>query len=524
MDLALIPRCFLAALCAAVLGIATAGADDIMNAPAAVTKQLRKHRISPDDLSLYVHKLSEVAPRVSFNAEVPRNPASTIKVLTTKAALDILGLRYSWKTVAYATGPVMQGRLQGDLVIKGYGDPYTRPEGLWRLLWGIRERGVETVAGDLILDSSYFEPPQAGRGDFDGKPDSSYNALPSALSVNLQTTRIHLMQEGPEGGVRVFTEPPLANVAVDNRLKLVAGPCKRKYHKPAVTLAQDGMRATLRLTGTFATECGETSYPRLMLDPAQHTAGAIIALWRGIGGRIEGAVREGALPADAKKIYALGSPPLEELIRRINKRSDNLMARTLFLTLGAERLEAPGSLPKARQAVKDWLEESGLSFPELVIDNGSGLSRDARISARSMGRLLGYAYASSNMPELLSSLAIAGVDGTVRKRFRKSSLKGHAHVKTGTMRGTTGIVGFVRDRHGERWIVVSLMNTPGLQTWRGKAVENALLRWVYEEAGEDGGNLMNRGKQGGGDGRSASIQQVDATARDWFLGSGISVH
>lgn len=508
---------FLVALCVAPLGTATANADDIMMAPATVAKLLRKHNISPDDVSLYVHKLSEAAPLVAFNAEAPRQPASTIKVLTTKAGLDILGPTYTWKTEAYITGSVTGDRLDGDLIIKGYGDPNMTPEALWHLLWGVRERGVATIGGDLILDNSYFEPPRAGRGDFDGKPDSVYNALPSALSVNLQTTEIHLMQAGAEEGVRVFTDPPLANVTVDNRLELVAAPCKRKYHKPAVTLVQQGPRATLRLTGTFAADCGETSYTRLMLETAQHTAGAMVALWRDMGGLIQGAVREGALPAGARRIYVMESEPLEEIIRLINKPSNNLMARTLFLTLGAKRLGAPGTLPKARQAVKDWLEESGLDFPELVLDNGSGLSRDTRISARSMGRLLGYAYASPYMPELLSSLAVAGVDGTLRKRFRNSNLKGHAHMKTGTIRGATGIAGFMLDRQGERWIVVSLMSSPRLETWAGKAVENALLKWVYEDAGGEkrrvavAGATTEQGLPGSPEPR------IGTTVGDWFL-------
>lgn len=503
-----------------MLGKEAASADNIMDAPAAVAKQLRKHNISPDDVSLYVHKVSEATPRVAFNARVPRSPASTIKTLTTKAGLDILGPTFSWKTVAYVTGEVSGGQLHGDLIVKGYGDPDLTPEALWRLLWGVRERGVENIAGDLILDGSYFEPPQAGRGDFDNNPNSAYNALPSALSVNLQTTQIHMLGNRP-AGVRVFTVPPLANVSVDNRLKLVDAPCKRKFHKPTVKLVEEGRRATLRLTGTFAAECGETSYPRLMLEPIEHSAGAIVALWRGIGGRIEGAVRAGTLPEGARRLHAQDSAPLEEVIRIINKRSNNLMARTLFLTLGAERLDAPGSLPKARQAVNDWLTESGLDFPELVLDNGSGLSRETRISAESMGRLLGYAYASPNMPEFLSSLSVAGVDGTMRKRFRNSDLKDHAHVKTGTIRGTTGIVGYVLDRNGERWIVVSLINNPRLQAWRGKGVENALLRWVYEEANDFEGVRASRAQGSEGLPHRSGLQH-NATPTDWFLSHEVS--
>jgi D-alanyl-D-alanine carboxypeptidase/D-alanyl-D-alanine-endopeptidase (penicillin-binding protein 4) len=223
------------------------------------------------------------------------------------------------------------------------------------------------------------------------------------------------------------------------------------------------------------------------------------------------------VPAGARKIYAQSSQPLEEIIRLINKPSDNLMARTLFLTLGAEHLGAPGSAQKARRAVKAWLEKSGLDFPELFIDNGSGLSREARISALSMGRLLGFSYASPNMPELLSSLAIAGVDGTTRKRFRATRLAGRAHLKTGTIRGSTGIAGFVLDRRGERWIVVSMINNPRLQAWRGKALENALLYWVYEEAAGDAADTAPSATPAPAELQSRAFGALQASATDGFL-------
>jgi D-alanyl-D-alanine carboxypeptidase/D-alanyl-D-alanine-endopeptidase (penicillin-binding protein 4) len=451
--------------------------------PAPVAKLLRVHKIQARDVSFYVHNLAEAEPRLAINTDTPRNPASTIKLLTTKAGLDILGPDYVWETDVYIDGAVADGRLEGDLILKGHGDPAMTLEALWRLLWGVRERGIETVAGDIILDASYFEPPQADRGDFDGHPASAYNALPHALSVNFQTTRIHLLGDDSGAGVRVFTEPPLENLEVQNDLRLVRAPCKRKYHKPALRVLEEGEIATLRLTGTFASHCGEASYPRLVLDPAQHTAGAVAALWKGMRGGLEGRIQEGTLPKGARLLHSSESRPLEEIVRLINKQSNNLMSRTLFLTLGAVRKGPPGTLTKGRQAVSDWLADERLDFPELVLDNGSGLSRTTRISARSLGRLLGSAFASPTMPQFLSSLSIAGVDGTMRKRFKRGALKGRAHIKTGTIRGATGIAGYLQDKGGQRWILVSLINNPRLQTWRGKAVENALLTWVFEEAG-----------------------------------------
>lgn len=473
----------LAALALSLLaGPTAAEAVSMTDVPAPVAKILRANGISLDDVSLYVHEVTAPQPVLAINAQVPRNPASTIKLLTSRAGLDILGPSFTWKTEAYLRGSIADGRLDGDMIIKGYGDPNLSPGDLWRLLWGVRERGVATISGDIVLDQSYFAPIEGGRGDFDGAAESTYNALPAALSVNAQATDIHLVRQGGNDGVHVFTDPPLANLLVENALKVVDAPCQGKYHRPTIRVAEDGPLATLSLSGTFAAACGEARYPRLMMDPAVHTAGAVAALWRAMGGRIEGVIRTGERPSDARRVHTVTSVPLVQAIRSVNKDSNNLVSRTLFLTLGAVRAGAPGTLPKAREAVAGWLKGEGLDFPELFVENGAGLSREARISAESLGRLLGHAYASPVMPEYLSSLSIAGSDGTLRKRLRGTPMAGRAQMKTGTLKGVTALAGYVLDRDGRRWVVVSMMNNPRLPTWAGKAAEDALVGWVYREA------------------------------------------
>jgi D-alanyl-D-alanine carboxypeptidase/D-alanyl-D-alanine-endopeptidase (penicillin-binding protein 4) len=459
--------------------------------PVPVAKQMRDLQIAPQDVSFYVQEIARDKPVLAFNADVPRNPASCIKLLTTAAGLDVLGPDYRWQTRAYATGKAQNGRLAGDLIIKGLGDPSLAAEDLWRLLWGVRERGIETIGGDLVLDASYFAPPGQGRGDFDGNATSPYNALPHALSVNAQATRVHLLRDELDG-VRVFTDPPLANLAIESRLRLIEAPCQSKHHKPVLRVLEQAASVTLRVSGTFAADCGESDYARLLLTPEQHTAGAVLALWQAMGGRIEGSVLDGVAPAGARLLYTLRSDPLEDAVRLINKRSDNLVSRTLFLTLGAERQGAPGTPEKALSTIAEWLRSRGLTLPELVVDNGSGLSRDTRISARGMGLLLGYAYTAPIMPQFLSSLAIAGVDGTMRKRFRQGPLKGRAHVKTGTLRGVSAAAGYVLDRGNRRWVVVSLINNPRLQAWRAKGVENTLIEWVHDAAGAEGAGHAKR--------------------------------
>ena len=472
---------WLATLLALGAGLSLAGP-----LPAEIDKALRQQQIDPADLSLYIREVTEREPLVAFNPDTPRAPASTIKLLTTIAALDRLGPTYRWHTRAYLGGPLKDGHLKGDLIVQGGGDPSLRPEDLWRFVWEIRERGIDTIEGDLVIDNSAFAPPETTRDAFDGKGESPYNALPMALSVNFQITQIELIREPASGHLRSFLMPPLAGVTLIDQVKVIEAPCTAKDHRLGLKVVEDGPSASLTLTGTFASKCEQDSIARLVLDPVRHAGAAFLALWQQQGGTLTGQVRGGVKPKGATLFHTHDSPELGVVVRDINKWSNNLMTRTLFLTLGMEHGGRPATLEKGREAIRSWLTEKGLDFPELTIDNGCGLSRDDRISALSMGRLLDWAYANPTMSELMSSLAIAGVDGTLHRRFRRTPVEGQGHLKTGTLKGATGLAGFVEDKIGRRWVFVSLINNPRLQGWRGKAVEGSILRWVYEGAGTPG--------------------------------------
>jgi D-alanyl-D-alanine carboxypeptidase/D-alanyl-D-alanine-endopeptidase (penicillin-binding protein 4) len=448
--------------------------------PIEIEKALRLQQLDPADLSLYVRDVTQDQPRIDFNGQVPRAPASTIKLLTSIVALGQLGPNFRWQTRAWLGGPLVDGRIAGDLIIQGGGDPSLRLEDLWRFLWELRARGLKTIGGDLVIDNSAFAPPETTREAFDGKGKSPYNALPVAFSVNQQVTQVELLLDPGDKTLRAYLNPPIGQLALRNQLRVVPGPCQAKNHR--VHVAVDTAESdTLTLSGTFAAGCGRDSITGLLLDPVQQAGNAVLALWEGLGGTLDGHLREGMRPRQAVLFHTHTSPELPVVLRDINKWSNNLIARTLFLTLGLERFGPPATPAKGEAAAKEWLAAQGLVFPELVVENGSGLSRADRISSESMGRLLAWAYANPGMSELIASLPILGVDGTLYRRLKREPVHGHGHLKTGTMAGATGLAGFVDDRQGRRWIMVSLINNPRLQTWRGKAVEEAVLRWLYGE-------------------------------------------
>ena len=460
-------RIVLAALLAACCSLLQeACANDL---PPAVAQALQEAGIPARAVGIVVEAVDGGPPLLRHNPRQAMNPASAMKLVTTFAGLELLGPAYTWRTEAFSEAVPANGRLAGNLYLRGSGDPRLDLEQFWLLLRQIRTRGVSEIGGDLVLDRGAFALPPHDPGEFDNEPLRPYNAGPDALLINLKSVHLTLLAEVT--GVRVIAETPSDGLRIDNRLRLAQGACGdwREQVKAAV----DGQ--TIALSGSFAVACGEKS-----LDLAPWTAdvqveGLFRALWRELGGSLGGHVRAGRAPADGRLLAAHDSPPLSEIVRDINKYSNNVMARQLFLTLDNER---PATTEGARRRVARWLQAKALNIPELVLENGSGLSRSERISADGLAQILRAAWHSPVMPELVASLPIAGVDGTLRKRFGEGPLSGRAHLKTGYLDGARAVAGFLLDRKGKRWIVVCLINDP--QARLGKPAIDALLLWLVQ--------------------------------------------
>ena len=445
-----------------------------------INKVLHTHKIPTSDLSLYVSEVSSDKPSLEVNAKAPRNPASVMKLVTSLMALDTLGPNYRWKTEAYVRGSLNQGSLDGDLILKGYGDPALTPERFWQFLYGLRERGIRVIRGDVILDGSHFAQTKEQRGDFDGRPRRAYNAIPYALSLNFQATQIQLVPDQTSNTVHAFTYPPLANMQIRNQMQLVSGSCRGQRATPAMHLSEQNSGATLELKGEYAASCPEWNSTYLVMDPAEHLGGAFKALWEELGGELKGRVKTGLLPSQSKRFHSIESPTLAEVIRDMNKYSNNLMSRMLLLTVAAESGSLPATQEQGQGLIKDWLRKWQLPAALVRVSNGSGLAREAQVSAELVGRMLQAAYASPLMPEYISSLPLVGIDGTMRKRLRKTDLVGRAHIKTGSLRDVSAMAGYVQDRNDRRWAVALIINHKGLQSWQGKQVQDAVLRWLYQ--------------------------------------------
>ncbi len=442
--------------------------------PAEVLQALRRADVPPQAMAVIVQEVGSTKPRLEERALAPMNPASLFKLLTTYAALDLLGPAYTWPTPVWLQGPVRDGVLDGSLVIKGSGDPKLVLERVWLLLRRVRQLGVREIHGDIVLDRSAFSVPDGAPGDFDGEPLRPYNVRPDALLLNYKSVVYTFTPDPARGVALVSAEPPLAGVSVDTSV-------------PLNSLACDDWRAALKATfadprvvhfaGGYPASCGERQWPVAATDPQGYNARLIEALWREAGGRLDGSVHDGAAPADAPPSFVVNSPPLADVVRDINKFSNNVMAQQLFLTLGALQ-KGTGTPETGRQVLRQWLADrfGETAAAGATIDNGSGLSRDTRLTPQLLAQLLQSAYASPVMPELMSSLPVIGQDGTLK---RSRAPIGRGHLKTGSLRDVAGVAGYVLANSGKRYVLVALINHPHAQAARPAL--DALLQWTYDD-------------------------------------------
>ena len=474
----------LAALALLTSSLAAAGAlaapAPAWTLPSPIVAALDKAHVPPSSLALWVQPVDGASPSWGWNPDFGVNPASVFKLATTSAALEMLGPAWTWKTGVFVTGPIRHGVLNGSVVIVGTGDPSLVMERVWLLLRQLRDTGVREIRGDIVLDHSGFAPGTRSAADFDNAPSEPYNVLPDALLMNFRSVTLSFRPDPGAQVARVSSEPPLAGLAIDATVPLSKGGCDD--WRSALKLSSDNP-ARWHFAGAYPARCGARNWPLAYPDPASYESRLVAALWREAGGKLSGKVRDGTLPDGATPAFTFESPQLAQIVRDINKYSNNTMAEQLFLTLAwkaSSELSATATdvrQDQARAVLTQWLHDRlGSAADGIVVVNGSGLARETRISARTLGLLLQSNWNSPMMPELVSSLPVNGVDGTLR---RSTALAGRAHLKTGSMRDVVAIAGYVQADSGRRYILVAVINDPNAGAARPAL--DAAIDWVEHD-------------------------------------------
>jgi D-alanyl-D-alanine carboxypeptidase/D-alanyl-D-alanine-endopeptidase (penicillin-binding protein 4) len=446
--------------------------------PASVQSVLNVRKIADDKLSIFVTDLGTGKSILEWNPDTPRNPASTMKLVATLVALDELGPSYEWKTEIYALGEIVDGRLKGDLLIKGYGDPFLVTERVWRMVRDLTQSGLTEIDGDLVLDDSYFKVEPYDPGAFDRQPLRAYNVAPNALLMNLKVVRYWFEPDASANSVRVVIEPPLENLRVENRLALANSGCTGYQRGISITAADSF--TTMILDGKFPSRCKSYALSRTALDHNAYAYGLFSSMWKEAGNRFDGSWRTGLAPENQKPLISFPSRPLSEIISLVNKHSNNVMARQLLYTLAAEAFGPPATEQGGREVVAAWFERNLPEVDSLVLVNGAGLSREARIDARDFDQLLRFAWSQTYMPEFIASLALSGHDGTVSRRFDDINLIGRAHLKTGSLDDVSAIAGYMQAKSGRRFALVAMLNDKDAHRGLGEEVQTALLRYLND--------------------------------------------
>jgi D-alanyl-D-alanine carboxypeptidase/D-alanyl-D-alanine-endopeptidase (penicillin-binding protein 4) len=422
---------------------------------AGIARILKHEKIPESAVALFLAPVSpKAAPAIALNADKPMSLASTMKLVTTYAALSLLGPTHTWQTVFYSDAPPdAQGRI-GNLYIKGGGDPSLTAERFWRMLWRLHTvGGVNEIDGKLIIDRSAFALPGFDAGAFDQKPQRAYNAGPDALLLDYQAVAFHLAPDAAARTVRAALDSPRGDLALSADIQLDQRHACSGWRDMVSMHFPDAKH--LELSGAYPEACGEKTLYLAMPQADAQVLGLFSSLWP--GKPFSGSLREAKVPEGATELLSADSPPLSELLREVNKWSNNVMARQVFLSLGRED---PKTLSASRAALSSWLAQEGLRFPELSAENGSGLSRNERLTARHLAQLLQSAWQSPWRPELLASLPVLGVDGTLKKRLAGTPLAGQARLKTGTLDGVRAAAGFLLPEGRPPMAFVMLINHP----------------------------------------------------------------
>ena len=437
--------------------------------PYGVRTKLNAAKLNSHAMSAYVTDVNSPRPLLGHQEQTSRVPASVMKLITSYAALGTLGPNYRWPFDVMTNGVVRNGTLQGDLIMKGYGSPEFNQTELRKVLQGIKRKGIKNVNGRVVFDNSYFNV--ANLPSFDGKSQSAYNAQPDALLYNERISSFQVRARGKR--VHVSTTTPTHNMKIVNRMKKVRRGCR-----PRINVSRKGIQTVVTFSGKFSSRCGTRTYNRVISRPAEMVYGAMKSLWkREVGGTLRTQFVMARAPANARPLLRTHSRTLAEILPAIDKDSNNVKARQVMLTIGA-RMKGQGTQRAGAIAIGEWLASRGLNFPELRIENGSGLSRHARITARHVGDLLVDAYRSPYRNIFMQSLAIAGVDGTMKRRLKGSRVRGRGFFKTGTLRDVRSIAGYVKAADGKTYVMAILHNDPRARH-RALAAHDKLIEWVY---------------------------------------------
>lgn len=429
-----------------------------------------KEAKSNGKLGVLVTSLTTDRKILEHNSDRLFVPASNMKVITSVAALSLLGGDYKFKTEFYSGGGISDGVLYGGLYIKGYGDPTITTEHLNFIAYELKKRGVKEIKGGITVDDSYFDTVRYAKGWKKEWRGDFYSPPIGALTLNHNIFEIKVYPSKSGRIPAVELEPKGTNINIINK----AITSTRRGGLTAKWLEEG---KTIMLQGRISPRSSFYSFKIPISSPDLYVGSALRGVLVDAGIKVNGFLVRGVVPHWAKVFYTHFSDPLHSIITEYNKNSVNIIGENILKTLGAEFKALPGTWKKGAQVVSEFLHKIGIKDEFRIVD-GSGLSLLNQITPHAITEVLKYAYKNQLIGfQFLASLPIAGVDGTLKGRFKKSEVEGRVIAKTGYLNNVRALSGYVFAKSGDVLVFSILANGLGL---KAKEFQNDLLILLVE--------------------------------------------
>lgn len=407
-------------------------------------KIIKKNKLNPEQFAVFAGPEAEQvwADRRSTQSMIP---ASVTKLATAAAFLHHYPPGTKIKTQLLGSLPI-DGRLQGDLILKGAGDPSFVSETMWVLVNNFTRTGVKVIEGDILVDDTLFDGERYDSSRLKDRVDRAYDAPTGAMSFNWNSVNIVFRpgrKVGDEG--QVFLDPENSYMKLSGKITTASG----KKLSLLADRDQEGDGDLIKVSGQIGNDIPEHIIFKNITRPDIWAGANLKSFLAQRGIEVKGKIRTAATPAPALLLAEVESKPIEQMVADMNKFSNNYVAEMLAKHLGVTK-KKPGTIANGMEVIRDFLMKVvKIKASEFTLTNPSGLTRDNKMTARGLWQLLYYMRDQFKMmPEFFSSLPIAGVDGTLKKRMIGTSGERFIRAKTGLLNGVVSLAGYAGHTDG----------------------------------------------------------------------------
>jgi len=407
------------------------------------------------------------------NADTPLIPASNMKLVTGALALTTLGPAFSFETDLATNASIVDPVLEGDLFVRGRGDPSLTTEEVWKLAEELKSLGIERIAGDIVLDASYFDSVSTASGEAsDG--DRAYQARVGALATNFGSVAVRVRPgDAVDDPAKVALVPPTDFVRLVNRARTGSS---RRPSTIEVERSWSRGKNTVTVRGRIPADSEGGVWNRNLEDPSGYFGALFLDLLGRAGIAVDGCVVGGMTPGGATVLAVHRSKPLAVILRDLNKHSNNFVGEQLLKAVSAHTMGPPGSTAGGAALASAFLRSVGAADGSFVVADGSGLSRENRLTTRAAVRVMRRMLADYGAaPEYLSSFSVGGIDGTLGRRLGDGDMRGAVRGKSGLLDGVTAISGVLHTRSRGDFLFSMFTNGPEDEPRLAHEVESRVL-------------------------------------------------